>query len=205
MSSGLTVTAMRAVPEASQPSPEYLRRIREFQTFAREAGRPARRAEVSVPARAPLSGRDAEILARLRSLSPALADSLDQALRDLNDETRLSYMGPAGEIREVMRAAIQLLAPDAEVRKQAWFKGVQQGNKMNPTQAERTRYAIQRQRGSEDHARELDGLIDQSIAKIARETYAAGSSALHAGAAQMQVRKLTGWVFAVLDEVLPER
>ncbi|WP_143102955.1 pPIWI-associating nuclease domain-containing protein [Agrococcus baldri] len=137
-------------------------------------------------------------------MSTTLADSFDQALRDLNDETRLSYMGPAGEIREVMRATIQLLAPDAEIRSQPWFKGTQQGSKSNPTQAERTRYAIQRQRGSEDHARELDELIDQSIAKITRETYAAGSSALHAGAAQTQVRKLTGWVFAVLDEVLPE-
>jgi hypothetical protein len=187
-----------------EPSPDFLRRLREFQTQARELGRPARRAEAAVPARAALSARDVDVLARLRALSPSLADSLDQALRDLNDPTRTSYMGPAGEVREVMRATIQKLAPDDVVREQNWYKGIPQGNKTNPSQAERTRYAVQQQRGSEEQARELDGLIDQSIAKITRETYASGSSALHAGAAQKQVRKLTGWVFAVLDEVLPE-
>lgn len=188
----------------AEPSPEFLRRLREFQAFAREVGRPARRAEVSVPARAALSGREADVLARLAAVSPSLADSLDQALRDLNDPNRLSYMGPAGEVREVMRATIQKLAPDDSVRLQPWYKGVPQGNKTNPSQAERTRYAVQQQRGSEDQARELDALIDQSIAKITRETYASGSSALHSGAAQKQVRKLSGWIFAVLDEVLPE-
>lgn len=185
-------------------SPDFLRRLREFQSQARELSRPARRAEAVVPARAALSGRDVEVLARLRAVSPSLADSLDQALRDLNDPTRSSYMGPAGELREVMRATIQRLAPDDNVRKQPWYKGIQQGSRTNPSQAERTRYAVQQQRGSEDQARELDALIDQSIAKITRETYASGSSALHAGAAQKQVRKLTGWIFAVLDEVLPE-
>ncbi|MFE7844585.1 hypothetical protein ACFUTX_05235 [Microbacterium sp. NPDC057407] len=187
-----------------EPSPDFLRRLREFQAQARQLGRPARRAEAAVPARAALSARDVDVLARLRALSPSLADSLDQALRDLNDPTRTSYMGPAGEVREVMRATIQKLAPDSEVRAQAWYRGIPQGNKTNPSQAERTRYAVQQQRGSEEQARELDGLIDQTIAKITRETYASGSSALHAGAAQKQVRKLTGWVFAVLDEVLPE-
>lgn len=188
----------------AEPSPDFLRRLREFQAQTREFGRPTRRSDAVVPARAALSGRDLEVLARLRALSPSLADSLDQALRDLNDSTRTSYMGPAGELREVMRATIQKLAPDDEVRKQTWYKGIPQGNKTNPSQAERTRYAVQKQRGSEEQARELDGLIDQSIAKVTRETYASGSSALHAGTAQKQVRKLTGWVFAVLDEVLPE-
>jgi hypothetical protein len=192
------------IVNGTEPSPDLLRRLREFQTHARALGRPARRNDAVVPARAALSGREAEILARLRTLSLTLADSLDQALRDLNDPTRYSYMGPAGELREVMRATIQRLAPDDEVRKQAWYKGIPQGNKTNPSQAERTRYAVQLQRGSEEQARELDGLIDQSIAKITRETYASGSSAFHAGTAQKQVRKLTGWIFAVLDEVLPE-
>jgi hypothetical protein len=133
-----------------------------------------------------------------------LADSLEQALQDLNDHTRLSYVGPAGEIREVMRAAVQALAPDDEVSRQDWYQGTEQGTKRNPTQAERIRYAVQRRGGSKDQARGTEELIDQLVGQIGRQTYSTGSSALHAGTLQTKVRKLTGWVFAVLDEILPE-
>src|SRR4051794_26737556 len=112
------------------PDADLLRRLRELQLRVRQ---PVWRTEPAVPARGPLSGRDAHILARLRRHSPTLADSLEQALKDLNDHTRLTFMGPAGEIREVMRAAVQMFAPDDEVRSQPWFKGVEQGGKVNPT------------------------------------------------------------------------
>ena len=86
--------------QSEGPDPNFLRRLREFQVRVRQL--PRKPAPV-VPARGPLSGRDAAILMRLRKLSPTLADSLEQALQDLNDDTRLSYVGPAGEFREVMR------------------------------------------------------------------------------------------------------
>src|SRR3954447_8406252 len=90
---------------------DWFRRLREFQRSVRRSARA--NAKPIVPARAPLSETNTEILlVRLRGLSPGLADSLEQALADLNDNTRLSYVGPAGEIREVLRAAIQQLAPD---------------------------------------------------------------------------------------------
>jgi hypothetical protein len=158
---------------------------------------------VAVPARGPLSAREISILGRLTKLSRPLADSLEQALRDLNDSGRLSYVGPAGEVREVMRATIQSLAPDADVRAQPWFMGNRQGDKVNPTQSERTRYAVQMRRGNPDQIKDLDELVDALIGKIGRETYASGSKAFHAGTAQDDVWKLTGWVFSVLDEVLP--
>ncbi len=133
-----------------------------------------------------------------------LADSLEQALKDMNDQTRLSYVGPAGEIREVMRATVQLFAPDEDVRKQPWFVGIEQGGKRNPTQAERTRYAVQLRGGHRDQVKGVDDLTDQLVAQIGRQTYTIGSNALHTGAVQAKVRRLTGWVFALLDEVLPD-
>jgi hypothetical protein len=162
-------------------------------------------AEPLLPTRAPLSAADSDILlVRLRRLSPALADSLEQALVDLNDHARLSYVGPAGEVREVMRATIQQLSPDAEVRKQSWFVGIKQGSKTNPTQAERTRYAVQLRGGDPDQVKDVDGLIDELVGQIGRRTYSVGSGAFHAGTQQQAVRKLTRWIFAVLDEVLPD-
>lgn len=183
------------------PNPDLLRRLKEFQVQVRQ---PPRRVEAVVPARGPLSAREAEILVRLRRLSPSLADSLEQALQDLNDHTRLTFVGPAGEVREVMRAAIQMLAPDEEIRKQPWFVGIQQGGKRNPSQSERTRYAVQQRKGNKDQAKAADELIDELVGQIGRQTYSAGSSALHAGTVRSKVLKLTGWIFALLDEVLPE-
>lgn len=180
--------------------PDRLRRLREFQVQVRQ---PPRRVEAVVPARGPLSAREAAILVRLRRQSGSLADSMEQALRDMNDPGRLSYMGPAGEVREVMRAAVQLMAPDEAVRKQPWYVGIEQGKKRNPSQAERTRYAVQRRRGSREQVQVMDELIDELVGKVSRTTYSVGSSALHAGADQEAVWKLTGWVWAVLDEVLP--
>lgn len=181
--------------------PDLVRRVREFQVRVRQ---PTRRVEAVVPARGPLSGRDAHILARLRRHSAPLADSLEQALTDLNDHTRLSYVGPAGEVREVMRATVQLFAPDEEIRKQPWYVGIEQGGKRNASQAERTRYAVQQRGGNNQQVKGTDELIDQLVAQIGRQTYATGSGSLHAGTLQAKVRKLTGWVFAILDEVLPE-
>src|SRR6266496_3198268 len=192
---------MTPSPRSDAPNPDLLRRLREFQMRVRQ---PPRRVDAVVPARGPLSARDAHILGRLRRLSPPLAESLEQALKDLNDHTRLSYVGRAGEVREVMRAATQHMAPDEQVRQQPWFTGIEQGGKRNPSQAERIRYAVQQRGGSKDQVKGVDQLIDELVGQIGRQTYSAGSSAFHAGTAQAKVRKLTGWVFAILDEILPD-
>jgi hypothetical protein len=180
--------------------PDRLRRLREFQVQVRQ---PAKRVEAVIPARGPLSARESGILGRLRKQSQPLADSMEQALRDMNDPSRLSFVGPAGEVREVMRATIQLMAPEDEVRKQPWFVGIRQGNKMNPSQAERTRYAIQQRRGSREQIEGVETLIDELVGRVSRQTYNVGSGKFHAGTEQEDVLKLTGWVWAVLDEVLP--
>lgn len=156
-----------------------------------------------MPSRGPLSGRESAILARLRKQSPTLADSMEQALRDLNDHNRLSYVGPAGEVREVIRATVQLMAPDEEIKQQPWYIGIEQGGKRNPSQAERTRYAVQKRRGSKEQVQDLDALIDELVGQISRRTYSVGSGAFHAGTEREAVWRLTGWVWALLDEVLP--
>jgi hypothetical protein len=127
-----------------------------------------------------------------------------QALTDLNDGSRLTYVGPAGEAREVLRATIQLFAPDEEIRKQSWFEGIKQGNQTNPSQAERLRYVVQVRGGDHRHAAEAADMIDARIGRLGRNVYQRASAALHADNQRQEVRKLVGWVFAVLDEVLPE-
>jgi Predicted pPIWI-associating nuclease len=185
------------------PDPDLLRRLREFQVRARRVASP-RIVEVVVPARGPLSGIHAGILDRLRRQSTPVADSLEQALTDLNDGSRLSYVGPAGEIREVLRATVQMFAPDEQVRAQSWFVGIRQGENTNPSQSERLRYAVQRRGGDRMQVKGVEELIDELIGEIGRRTYTTGSAAFHAGTQRGRVRRLAGWVFALLDEVLPE-
>lgn len=173
----------------------------EFQVRVRQH---SREIAPTVPGRGPLSEREASILRRSRIQSASLADSLEQVLEDINDHTRLSYVGPAGEVREVLRSCIQALAPEEEIVKQPWFVGVEQNEKRKASQAERTRYAVQRRGGRHGQAKKADDLINELVGQIARDTYSSGSSALHSGTLQEKVRKLTGWVFSLLDEVLPE-
>jgi hypothetical protein len=194
---------MQRLPTREGVTPDRLRRLREFQLRVRRLPS-ARRIEPIVPARGPLSGAHAAIMDRLRKLSPELADSLEQALKDLNDPSRLTYLAPAGEAREVLRGTVQRLAPDDEIRKERWFVGIQQGGKTNPSQTERVRYAVQQRGGDFSDVAGAADLVDERIARLGRSVYQRASGGLHTDIQRQDVRKLLGWVFAVLDEVLPE-
>jgi hypothetical protein len=63
---------------------------------------------------------------------------------------------------------------------------------------------VQQQGGDKDQANKTNDLIDQLIGEIGRQTYSVGSSAVHVGTVQAKVRKLAGWAFMILDEILPE-
>jgi hypothetical protein len=92
------------------------------------------------------------------------------------------------------------LAPDADVIARAWFKG----HEGKPTHAERNRYALQRNRATEDaQALKAFEVLDAKIGQLGRSLYERMSKALHAGTQQKEVRKIVNWVEVVLDEVLP--
>ncbi|WP_419846047.1 hypothetical protein [Candidatus Poriferisocius sp.] len=144
---------------------------------------------------------DGPIQRRLSTLDEAIAKSYEQALLDLSDPQRLTYVGPATELREVLRATLHRLSPpDEEISAQPWFKG-HQGK---PTQAERVRAILDNKERSEQPTKTLD-IIDQKIGLIARLTYQQASAATHLGrdAGQDEVNRLRTWVDAVLGEILP--
>jgi hypothetical protein len=128
-----------------------------------------------------------------------LANSYEQAHADLADTGRASYLGPAGEIREVMRGAMHLLAPDDEVEAQTWFVGDDKGR---PTQAERIRYIVQSKSGAESTI-ETAEIVDTKVGRLGRQLYQRASKAFHAGTQRDEVGKIVGWVEAVLNEILP--
>jgi hypothetical protein len=136
---------------------------------------------------------------RLATLSPDLAASYQQVHRDLADDGRGTFLGPAGEIREVMRGAIHLLAPDGDVRAQPWF----QGDQGRPTQTERIRYILQQSSASEAAPGEAADIVDTKVARLGRLLYSRASGAFHAGTQRAEVNRIVGYAEAVLNEILP--
>jgi hypothetical protein len=183
---------------------ELARRLREYQLRVRDIGSRKQAIAGDVGTLAPLSGSQQAIVLRLRQHAPRLADSLEQAVADVADSKRRTYVGAAGEAREVMRATIQLFSSDADVREQPWYRGTQQGKQTNPSQSERLRYAVQQRGGDYRQTSETVDTIDERIGRLGRSVYQRASSAFHAENQRQEARKLINWVFAVIDEVLPE-
>jgi hypothetical protein len=175
---------------------EYLERLRAF-----EATLPPRESAPTAGsvARHSLTTDQQDLAARLAAIDPDLGISYRQVLADVA-ETRDTYVGPAGEIREVLRGTIAQLAPDAAVMGQTWFKG----HEGKPTHAERIRLALQQNHATEDEQiLKADDILDAKIGALGRSLYTRSSKALHAGTQQREVRKIVDWVEVVLDEVLP--
>ena len=160
---------------------EYLERLHAFQATLP----PSERAATAVPvARPSLTTDQQDLAARLAAVDPNLGLSYQQVLADVG-ELRDTYVGPAGEIREVLRGTITQLAPDAAVMGQPWFKG----HDGKATHAERIRYALQQNHATED-AQTLKAfeILDTKIGQLGRSLYERTSKALHAGTRQKE-----GW------------
>lgn len=144
------------------------------------------------------TGARASLTERLERLSPDLAASYRQVHADLEQPGRLTYLGAAGEIREVMRAAIHLLAPDEDVATQEWFVG----HDGRPTQAERVRYILKQRDRDEKSPGEAAEIIDEKVGLFGRRLYGRASAAFHAGTQRDELDRIVGWVEAVLNEIL---
>lgn len=144
---------------------------------------------------------DGPLLERLARVDEVIARSYQQALHDLNDPNRLTYVGPAAELREVLGATIRRLSPpDEEIASAPWFKG----HHGKPTQAERVQAIMGDKERSAPATQTLE-IIDQAIGSVARATYKHASAVAHLGrsAVRDEVAKLRTWVEAVLGEILP--
>ena len=150
---------------------------------------------------AALDVSNSDIERRLRIVEPGLGDSYQQALRDLADHDRTTYLGPAAELREVLRSAIDALAaPMEEIKQQPWYKG----HDGRPTQAERIRSILGSKERSDQPINALE-VIDSAVGAIGRSTYNRASRSVHAASQsdRDEVERLRGWVDVVLAEILP--
>jgi hypothetical protein len=160
------------------------------------------------PERTP-AGRDGETGKRLKQLDPDLADGYEQAVIDIEEIDRLSYRGPAAELREVLTGVLHQLAPNEEVEKTDWYKEARKSGarrEPTPTRAERTKFIL-RSRGKGSAVTESDESfmtsVEERLASVVNAAYKRGSAATHGGTERDELLNLLPYVNALLRELLP--
>jgi len=153
----------------------------------------------TVPAR--LGARtagDPEILGALGQITEALAACYRQALRDIAQPDRESFVGPAAALRELLSFVLRDLAPDAALSNEPWFKA--ETNDGRPTRAQRVRYIMKKRAGisNEKVNRALEGLD-----RIVCDTYDRASRATHLGqGGRTEIATLADYVHGILRDLL---
>ena len=155
------------------------------------------------------SGRDEQVALRLRLLDPDLADSYQQAVQDAEETGRLSYRGPAAELREVLTTALHILAPNPQVEATDWYREARRSGarkESTPTRAERTKFILRaRTKGSAatEAAEAYMISVEERLASLVSATYKRGSSATHGGTERDELLQLFAYINALLLELLP--
>ncbi|HEY7949529.1 MAG TPA: hypothetical protein VID51_01710 [Solirubrobacterales bacterium] len=146
---------------------------------------------------------ETQILETLRQLVPSAGLSYQQALNDLQDETRVSFRGTANELREALRETLDHLAPDGDVEASGGFK--LEKNRTKPTQKQKVRYIL-RSRGVSGTARQTPeaaaSLVDELTASVTRASFERGNLSAHIASTEQEVRQLKMYVDSVLAELL---
>ncbi|GAM99148.1 hypothetical protein U91I_02789 [alpha proteobacterium U9-1i] len=157
------------------------------------------------PSASILNDEDKEVIKRLTPLVQSAALSYEQAMRDLADDNRISFRGPALELREALREVLDNLAPDAEVMAAPGYKPEKDESgkdRTKPTMAQKARFMMQKKHSS-PAAEQAISAFDGAIAKLTRAVYTLSSQATHVAQERDSVRQIRRYVVVLLHEMLP--
>lgn len=150
----------------------------------------------------PPTADEQNLLALLDTVSMSAAASYRQAIRDLRDRSRVSFRGPAHELRSSLLDIIDRLAPDEDVVRQGGFRF--EPGRSTPTLSQKARFAL-RNRMSRTGAApgELSfDLIEEYTAKMCRAVYSKGSMDSHVQAARSDALQMKLYTDALLSALL---
>ena len=152
------------------------------------------------------SEQDVRFVTTLRALLPSAALSFEQALEDLSGPVRLSWRGPATDLREALRETLDHLAPDKEVGAAPGYK--QDPNTNGPTMKQKVRYIL-KNRGQTKAAaattEDATAAIDEAVGTFVRSVYTRSSVSTHTPTDKQEVLRLRDLVRVVLGELLEAR
>ncbi len=146
---------------------------------------------------------DLKIISTIKALIPSAALSYEQALLDLQSNSRLSWRGPATDLRESLREVLDHLAPDLEITSDPKFK--LDTNAKGPTMKQKVRFILkQRQTNSSiiSTTEESLTLIEESIGSYVRSVYTRASVSTHTPTDKQEVISVKEHVKLVLKELL---
>jgi hypothetical protein len=146
---------------------------------------------------------EAQIIQTLAELVPSASLSFQQAINDLKEKDRISFRGPACELREALREVLDHLAPDDVVMASDGFK--LEKDRPKPTMKQKVRFIL-KARGRSKSATEVpEGTVvtvEEMVGTLARSVYTQGSIDTHIASGRRQVVQLKRYVEAVLSDIL---
>lgn len=147
------------------------------------------------------SEEDEQIIAKLDVLVPSAALSYKQAVLDLKDGSRVSFRGPALELREALREILDHLAPDSDVTAAPGY--AQEKERIGPTMKQKVRFIMKKKgkRSSTDAPEQAATAFEEAIAALTRAVYEQSSKAAHAASERQTVIQLRRYVLAILHEI----
>jgi Predicted pPIWI-associating nuclease len=149
------------------------------------------------------TAEDERVIQTLDGLVPSAALSYRQAIIDLADENRLSFRGPALELREALRETLDHLAPDSEVTSAPGY-AVEKG-RHGPTMKQKVRFILKargQSKSSSEVPEQTTVTIDEMVGTLTRSIYDRSSVATHVAKERRMVIQIRRYVVAVLHDIL---
>ena len=149
---------------------------------------------------------DRLILETLSRLLPPAARSYEQAIVDLHSRNRLSWRGPATDLRESLRETLDHLAPDADIVGESGFK--LEKDAAAPTMKQKVRFIL-RKRGMGRTAMQspeaATQAVDEIVSTFVRSVYSRSSVSTHTPTDRDEILRIRDWVRVALCELLAIR
>lgn len=151
------------------------------------------------------SENDERILSTLIELVPSAALSYQQALRDVIDPGRISFRGPAHELRESLREVLDRFASSEEMEKSGVKKEKNHKGDEIYTMKQKVRFIFKnRERNTTESAvpENAVSIVEEVIASMTRSTYDRGSLSAHQERGRKACEQLKRYVDVVLHDLL---
>jgi len=172
-----------------------------IQADARIVARPALEQEPQIG-----DAVDLQIIETLGGLVPSAALSYAQALQDLQSAERLSWRGPATDLRESLRETLDHLAPDDEVTQMPGYK--QAPDVDGPTMRQKVRFVLKNRgesKASTAPAEAATEAIELAMGTFVRSVYTRSNVSTHTPTDRAEVVRVRDFVRVVLCELLEVR